>query len=284
MQEPILIGTKNNPELLIDKFKHEIATLGLEEKDLAYKINYKGDIAFLDCDKPGRTISTEKLKNLLAKIVTNIIMDDWAHILVKKVIRDQYYYFNKEEKTNIEDTVIEIFKDKESGYSTTERKNKVMKRVLEDLDKHQELVLEGFVNFRLKDLMFEIEKLVDSSVDEFIMEKEYLEFIRLLKYFVDIQEPKVEEVNITLGENDFFNLVNKDGSKIESEYLNGFTIDYVDHNINYEDLLISALITLAPRYLVVHLGFEDKYKDTYKTIKNVFGKKVGCCKGCELCK
>ena len=31
-----------------------------------------------------------------------------------------------------------------------------------------------------------------------ILMKKYLEFIRLLRYFVDIQEPKVEEIHILL--------------------------------------------------------------------------------------
>lgn len=284
MQEAILIGTKKNPEIFIDKFKHEIATLGSEATDLTYEVNYKGDVVFLDCDKFGRSITSKKLKYLLAKVVTNIIMDDWSNMLVKKVIRDHYYYFNKEEKLNIEATVIDILKDKNAGFYSLDRKNKIMEKLVEDLEEHKELVLEGFINFRLKDLMLEIEELVDLSVDEFLMEKEYLEFVRLLKYFVDIQEPKIEDVDIIINEQGVFDLVNKDGSKIESEYLNGFTIDYEDPNINYEDLLISSLITLAPRYLTIHGGFKDKYEETDKTIKNVFGKKVEICTGCDLCK
>lgn len=279
-----MIGTKKNPERLIDRFKNEIALLESNGTDFKYKVNYKGDIAFLDCDNDGKNLTQEQFKNKLATIITNIIVDDWIQLLVKKIIRDHYYYFNEEEKKNIEVSAIEIFKKESYIYSTNERKRKVMAKVLEHLDRNKELVLEGFINFRLKDYIMEIEELVDATVDDFLLEKEYLEFIRLLKYFVDIQEPKVDEVNIILKENGLFELVNRDGSKIENEYLNGFTVDYINDNVNYEDLLISALITLAPRKLIVHNGFKDKFKDTLKTIDNVFGKKVTYCDGCELCK
>lgn len=56
--------------------------------------------------------------------------------------------------------------------------------------------LEGFVRFRLKDIIDEIEMAIEMSVDDFIIQKEYNEFIDLLRYFVELQEPRIDLVNV----------------------------------------------------------------------------------------
>ncbi|MDK2823107.1 MAG: hypothetical protein PWQ67_1154 [Clostridia bacterium] len=277
MVEAILVGTSKNPKALINRFDHEFRSFKLN-----YKVNSKGNITFLGCENYDKIISGEKFKHHLANIIADIIIEDWAHLLVNRIIRDHYYYFNEEEKKSIKNKAIELLQT-DSFYRPINRKNKIIQRVLEFLERNQEIVLEGFVNFRLKDYIHEIEDVVDIAVDDFLLEKEYLEFIRLLRYFVDIQEPKVNEVHILLEDNNAFKLVDCEGKQIESEYLDGFSVDLLNSSINYEDLLISALITLAPRIVVIHLVHLKEPKDTIKTIENVFGKRAKRCNGCSLC-
>ena len=94
-----------------------------------------------------------------------------------------------------------------------------------------------------------------------------MEFIRLLRYFVDIQEPKVNEVNILLEKNSMFKLLDSEGKEIENEYLEGFCVELMSNSVNYEDLLISALITLAPKQLVIHLKMKKNLKKLLKPSK-----------------
>ncbi|KJS81932.1 MAG: hypothetical protein JM58_16060 [Peptococcaceae bacterium BICA1-8] len=278
MVEAILVGTSKNPKALINRFDNEFKSLKFN-----YKLNNKGNITFLGCDNYDKNISPGEFKNLLANIIADIIIEDWAQILIKRIIRDHYYYFNEEEKKNIREKAFELLKNDVFSYKPIIRRNNIVHRVIEFLERNQEIVLEGFVNFRLKDYIMEIEDIVDSAVDDFLLEKEYLEFIRLLRYFVEIQEPKVNEVHILLEKNNVFKLVDRNGKLIESEYLDGFSVELMNNSINYEDLLISALITLAPRLVVIHLVNQGEPKDTIKTIENVFGKRVRRCMGCILC-
>lgn len=254
----------------------------LEPYKFNYKINNKGNITFLGYELYEQNISALEFKNLLANTVADIIVEDWVHILMKRIIRDHYYYFNEEEKKNIKSKALELLKSDQLKFRPVTKKDEIAQRVLDYLEKNKELVVEGFVNFRLKDFMMDIEDVVDSAVDDFLMEKEYLEFIRLLKYFVEIQEPKVNEVHIIFIKDGTFKLVDKDGKEIENEYLDGFSLELMNNSINYEDLLISALITLAPRLVVIHKTRSGS-KDTVKTIENVFGKKSRRCSGCLIC-
>ncbi|MGI6225799.1 MAG: putative sporulation protein YtxC [Peptococcales bacterium] len=277
MVDAILVGTSKNPKALINRFENGFKTFKLN-----YNINNKGNITFLGCDYD-QNISPREFKNILANIIADIIVEDWAQILIKRIIRDHYYYFNEEEKKNIREKALELLNTEGFSYKPLIRKNSIVQRVIEYLERHQEIVLEGFVNFRLKDYLLEIEDIVDAAVDDFLLEKEYLEFIRLLRYFVEIQEPKVNEVHILFEKDNAFKLVDRHGKLIENEYMDGFSIELMNSSINYEDLLISALITLAPRLVVMHLTDANEPKDTIKTIDNVFGKKAKQCTGCNLC-
>ena len=103
------------------------------------------------------------------------------------------------------------------------------------------------------------------------------------RYFVDIQEPKVDEVHILLKRGSIFKLVDKDGKQIENEYLNGFSIDLMTNSINYDDLLISALITLAPREVTIHTKEKNEFREILKTVENIFGARARYCPGCQIC-
>ena len=46
----------------------------------------------------------------------------------------------------------------------------------------------------MKELREDIEEIIDKVVEEYMVEKEYREFVKLLKYFVDIQESKIEKL------------------------------------------------------------------------------------------
>ncbi len=75
------------------------------------------------------------------------------------------------------------------------RRNVIVRKLMDYFENTDSLILDGFVNFRLKDYMKDLEEIVDKAVDDFLMEREYKEFIRLLRYFVDIQEPKISTLS-----------------------------------------------------------------------------------------
>lgn len=279
MAEAILVGTSKNPKVLINKFANRLGPYKFD-----YKINSKGNITFLGYDVYNQDISVAEFRYLLANIIADIIIEDWSQILIKRTIKEHYYYFNEEEKKKIKQKAMEFLQNN-FLYKSVDRKKIIARKVLDFLEKNKEIVLEGFINFRLKEYTMEIEDIVDSAVDDFLLEKEYLEFVRLLKYFVDIQEPKVNEVHILFTENNAFKLVDKNGKEIENEYLEGFSIELKNNSINYEDLLISALITLAPKMVMIHSPqYFKEAKETIRTIENVFGKRCKRCCGCNLCK
>ena len=116
------------------------------------------------------------------------------------------------------------------------------------------------------------------------MEREYNEFIKLLKYFVDIQEPKFENIHVIASKGCGYALFDENCKEITNECIKEYVTEISKGEINYDDLLVSSLITLAPKKITVHCIGNFKNKELLETIKNIFTGNVVICKSCKLCK
>lgn len=286
MTEPISIGTSTIPKLLFSRLYNGLSLLEQKGLPLNIDVDKIGNITFMDCRPKGQIEeSFEVIKTYIANCLAEIIVDEWENRIIRKLVRHNYYYYTEEEKQVIQKKAREILNPvSQDSYHRQQRKEKVMLKILDYLELHKELILEGFINFRLKDYQQELESIVSSAVDEFLLEKEYQEFIRLLKYFVEIQEPRIDTVKIVFWHNGKFSIFNKEDKPVEHECLDSLMLELRENDINYDDLLISALITLAPREVELHLERGVARGDTIKTIENVFGRRVYNCSGCRLCR
>lgn len=166
------------------------------------------------------------------------------------------------------------------GYHVN-RKTSLVTQILGCLDRSPVFDIEGFLRFRAQEYRGEVKKAVEFAIDEYVVEKEYLEFIQLLKHFVDSQKPRLDSLHVGITTQGKFHLYNNEGVKVTHEYLEDYQLDNVQE-LGYEDLLISALIAVAPRQITLHIRYEG-YQDTLQTIRSVFGDCVCDCKGCSLC-
>ena len=289
--QAITIGTAEDIEAIRQRLDDEFAFLQQEGVSIRIGQSKRGSFAFLDCSVdpvPGTPIQAETLvRHYVASALSDVIVENWEQELLHKVIRGTYYYFTHDEQETIfryagRNLAGSVGVADNGHLYRVNRKAQVMHRLRDYLDGADELVLEGFVTFRLRDYVEELEDAVDRAVDDFLMEREYREFVRLLKYFVDVQEPRMDHVHVLIRPGGSFKLVDDDGSAIKSEYLEEFVVEMVESEVNYEDLLISALITLAPRAVTVHTR-ETEWDESIETIKGVFGERVRFCEACAVC-
>ena len=147
---------------------------------------------------------------------------------------------------------------------------------------NDEIAIDGFVNFRLNSIENPLDELIEVSKDKFFEEQEYKEFIKILRYFVDIQEPKLDLVNIVIDKSDY-KLYDKENKLIENDVFCEIIKDLSNDGISKEDLLISSIITIAPKCIVIHGHGNEKEKEIFSILENVFPEAVLYCTGCELC-
>lgn len=294
MVQPILIGASEQIDEVRRRLDLEFRHLREEGIGVSVDETNLGDLVFLGCNvtAPSKGLPDDQVDNLFRHYVANalsdIIVDTWEKIRIRKIIRANYYYFTREEQEMLVDYSLRNLSSLPEAANSGEiyrasRKSRVFHKLLDYLDWSNELVIDGFITFRLKEYTEELEDAVDQAVDDFLMEREYREFIRLLKYFVDVQEPRFDHVHVLVKPDNTFKLMDDDQKVIPNDSLEEFVVEMIESEINYEDLLVSTLITLAPQKVTIHCSTRNDRDESVEIIKNVFGERVEVCHGCPLC-
>ncbi|MGE5484914.1 MAG: putative sporulation protein YtxC [Ignavibacteriales bacterium] len=291
----VSIGTARHADQILERLNYEFRFLQEEGINIDVQQTNRGNLTFLGCKlvRANRDRFTPEdqatiLRHFVANALSDVIVNDWESVLIRKIVRDNYSYFSRDEREGILEFIRKSLDGHVAGESDlfhrVNRKSRVLSRLIDYLNKHSELILEGFVTFRLKDYVEELYESVSKAVDEYLLEKEYKEFIRLLRYFVDAQEPKFDEVHAIVELNGSFKLSDREGLPVAREYLDDIVMEINQAEGDCEDLLISSLITIAPRYVVLHIPPEQDNSTSTETIKKIFGDKVRICHGCDRCK
>jgi len=211
----------------------------------------------------------------ITKALSEVINDNFKNDFIKKLVRENCDYFDYNEQSEIIKRTKKVF-DKNNLY-----KEKIFNKLLEFLKENNIVNITGFIKFRLKDCILELEEVIDEIIDDYLIEKEYKNFIRLLKYFVEIQEPKSDLVHVITKDKGFY-LLDGNLNKIKHDFLIDFKDEIINNEIDKNDLLISILISIAPKKVVIHS--KDKLDvETISTLKNVFENKITFCEKCNLC-
>ena len=218
----------------------------------------------------------------LANALAETILRHWEKEHVRQIIQKKDQLMEDNWQTVIEKALDYLNKGlgQVRGYSVN-RKTSLVTQILSCLDHSSVFDIEGFLRFRAKEYKSEVNQAVEYALDEYVVDKEYLEFILLLKHFVDSQKPQLECLHVGMTPQGKFHLYNDEGVKVTHQFLEDYQLDNV-HELGYEDLLVSALISVAPRQITLHIRYEG-FKDTLKTIRSVFGDRVHDCQGCSLC-
>lgn len=216
----------------------------------------------------------------LSTILTDSIINFYEKKLLKRTLEYNYFYFNTIEKKEI----IEIAKEfiKEDMISREDNYFSIYYPVLEYIKQNKSIVLEGFVNFRLSNYMKNLDYIVDISVNKYITDKEYNEFINMLKMYVTLTPSKASVVHLVyLGSESV--LLDKEKSIIpmDDENLNAKYLSDISFSSN--DYALNTLLNLTPRKLIIHL-MDGKCDEFINTLKLIFENRYEVCTSCELCR
>lgn len=218
----------------------------------------------------------------LANALAETILLHWEKDYVLTLLQ-KHYHLKRIDRESVRAKVMKSLNEQNDPVNyRVQRKTGLVSQILATLEANPVFEIEGFLHFRAREYRAEVDKAVASAVDEYILEKEYFEFIDLLKHFIDTQEPCVETLHVWISVGGKFHLYNEEGERVTKEYLDGIDTEGEALDFSYEDLLISALISAAPREVVLHIRYPG-YRDTLETIRKVFEGKVRECPGCSMC-
>lgn len=219
-------------------------------------------------------ISSEGKENInnkeIAKEITDLILSIMKEQLLKDYIVKEYGENYKEEQGYIYKYSLEKFNKKEPFIQRS-----VYSKVYNYILNNDYINIEGFVKFRMKELVKYLSDVVDVALEEYLIKKDQDEFISVLKYFIEIQEEKIDLIKVHINKDDTFLLYDKNNNKIDNIADEEIINMIIQENLNYEDFLISTLLTLCPKKIEIIDNLNSKSsKEITDTIKSIFGERV----------
>lgn len=167
-----------------------------------------------------------------------------------------------------------------------QRKESQVNWIAERIEKcfwvENQLSLEGFIRFRLKEYWDYWRNCIEFAREEFVIEKELSDYAEGLKSLAFKHEAKVDLLHIVhLDDRNLF-LFDQDWRQLYSYLVNGISMVLEGKKARYEDLIMGAIVTLAPTSLIIHSNQENHH--IIYTIKRTFKEKVKVCSECKDCK
>ncbi|MBZ9636376.1 putative sporulation protein YtxC [Clostridium sp. FP1] len=265
-------------------FEHKKMILGIAEciiEDTHFIKFFCGDDNLSD--------SSIKMFNLnIANMLYKIVIREFCKKEMNDFLTETYFFLGYDEMKQVRPRIQEALLGEGSisgpnAVYCINRKNSIMDKITKCIEENNEINISGFLTFRTKALKTDLECMVDKVVEEYMVEKEYNEFINLLKYFVEIQESKVDEINILIEKNGEYYLRDEQGNDLAGDMLMELPKVKFDSKENTEELIISTMITSAPKKIIIHCAYNCKNKELLQTISKVFVDKVYYCEECAAC-
>lgn len=149
------------------------------------------------------------------------------------------------------------------------------------LTNNKKIFLNGFINFRLNSYIEILNNVVDEAVNSFIIEKEYKEFVSLLKIYISSQNSKTNTIHVIYS-NNFTILLDENKNVIENskDMFNAKFLSDITFSAN--DYTLNTLLELLPKHIYIHL-IDNTIDEFIKTLSLIFEKRVLVCTDCNIC-
>lgn len=279
-----------NEELAFGRDLQELRE-SLKKKDiligLVESIEGKTHIIKIICDENSYSEEIKDVINLyVSNILYRIVIENYRQKEMLEFLIDNYFFLKQNEILEIEEAVLDVLNfrkeiNEENSIYCLNIVNSIIEKIRDCICEKQEINIDGFITFRMRKLREDIEKIIDKVVEKYMVDKEYEEFVKLLKYFVDIQECKIEEIKIYIDEGSNYTVKDGFGKDLYKDFLIQLAGDMSNLNINIEDILISGLITSSPQKITVYGVNNCNNKEFINTINSVFGDKVKLYEECS---
>ena len=268
---------KTNNSKILDYLLNELKYADI--KDICFSNNqfknYKNVIIhYLSTDHP---YFFSKVSTLLSFL----IIDEFEDNLMKRLIHKNYFYFDSVERDKILKNCYNLLSDE--YYKWFDKKFQVLYDSLyEFISNNKILVLDGFVNFRLQKYNAILEEIVSEGVNNYIIEKEYMEFISLLKLYINSQGNNSNIVHLIYKTPESILLDENKNLILNSEEL--FNAKYLsDISFSSNDYTLNSLLSLLPKKIYIHL-IDHQIDEFINTLQLIFENRVSICLNCDICK
>lgn len=267
---------KTNNKIIIDYLLNEFQNININETYITFKSFKHFSNIILHCKIDNNTLFINTISNILTKTIIYF----YEKQIIKNSINLNYFYFNSLEKQEIVKNTLEIL----NNYDTIKLKYDLLNStIFEHLLNHKSLYLNAFINFRLNNYLKLIEEKIDLAVNQFLINKEYLEFVNILKLYINSESVYSQTNHLHLIYKNGNSTIIDDNNNVISCNDNIAKAKYIsDISFSSNDLALNTLLNLLPQTITIHLI--DEYCDEFiNTLKLIFQDKVIICEDCDIC-
>lgn len=220
-------------------------------------------------------------KNFLEKLIGKItkLLTEYTKHESYIYLEENYFYFDEEEYEEIKSII-------ENEIENDIKIQLVIKNKFKEIIENSNTInLNGFIKFRLKFIGLYASQIVEKCIDNYLMKKEYLDFISVIRYISESDEKDQDVVNIMYN-NHKLQIYN-----IHMKKLNFFGTTEISHEldgkiIDYDEQIINILLNISPKKIILHTAVEKgdaESENTIEIIKRIFEGRVEMCNGCKFC-
>lgn len=218
-----------------------------------------------------------------AKTVAEYVLQVKEQRLVRKILEDEFDFPEPEEHAQILKHCGMIL-DRGPGpdESWKRRQDMLEQGIRQCLAERPLLHVDGFLTFRAQGYMKELKEIVEYAVDEFLMERQYEEFVHMLKYFVYFQQPQVPLVHLIHKGGQEILLLDEEMKPLQYRNDENVVVERLDQqDLQMEDTVVTTLISVSPAKIIIHT--REPHMAVIRTLSQIFEQRIEICRYCPDC-
>lgn len=211
-------------------------------------------------DKQGK----KRICRLVGEVLAEYTLAELEPRLLSIIYQQQYRLDDPNELAALIDGAVAQLNGEPSlredgrGRSRSRRKADLAGRYAACLEQYQQIRLDGFIRFRLKDYCAELENAAAVSLEERKLDWQFRDFMALIQAFAQEQEERSQTVHVLHTGGQSFQLLDEQMRPM-----------FEDED---ESLVVSKLLAASPRRLYIHTS--EPNSQVVRTIMGIFGDKA----------
>lgn len=269
------IALKTNNSQTIEYLKNELNNIDVDNIYFSFKQfkHYKNIIIHYT----GTNICD--FINKISSLLSFLVIYEFEEDFLREFIYKNYFYFSKYEREIILNNCFDLMV--ESKTYLKDKYNILYNIFNEYFKNNTKLYLVGFLNFRLKKYFNFLNSIIEEAVNNFIIEKEYQEFVSLLKLYINSQNCTCQEIHIVYSKN--FTIILDENKNIIENSKDTFNAKFLsDITFSTNDYTLNTLLNILPNKIYIHL-IDNTVDEFIKTLNLIFEKKIIICTDCNIC-